>query len=56
MPPLLFTWGIRGTVVARWNTGQQVERSVLHQGHNKIYIIRQGIPLPSIALQCRIVA
>ena len=27
---------IRGTVVARWTTGQQVEaeRSILHQGHD----------------------
>ena len=24
---------IRGTVVARWTAGQQVERSILHQGH-----------------------
>ena len=26
--------GIRGTVVARWTSGQQVERSILRQGHD----------------------
>ena len=23
-------WGVRGTVVARWTAGQQVEKSILH--------------------------
>ena len=26
--------GIRDTVVARWPGGQQVERLILHQGHD----------------------
>ena len=26
--------GIRGTVVVRWTAGQQVERSILRQGHD----------------------
>ena len=26
--------GIRGTVGARWTTGQQVERLILHQGYD----------------------
>ena len=26
--------GIRGTVVGRWTTGQQVEQSILRQGHD----------------------
>ena len=26
--------GIRGTVVARWTAHQQVERSILRQGHD----------------------
>ena len=26
--------GIRGTVIARWTTGRQVERSILRQGHD----------------------
>ena len=26
--------GIRGTVVARWAAGKQVERSILRQGHD----------------------
>ena len=26
--------GISGTVEARWTAGQQVDRSILHQGHN----------------------
>ena len=26
--------GIRGAVVARWTTGQQVERSILRQGQD----------------------
>ena len=31
---LFCSWGgIRGTVVARWTAGQQVERSILRQGH-----------------------
>ena len=25
---------VRGTVVERWAAGQQVERSILHQGHD----------------------
>ena len=25
---------IRTTVVARWTAGEQVERSIMHQGHN----------------------
>ena len=27
-------WAIRGTVVARWTTGQQIERAILRQGHD----------------------
>ena len=26
--------GVCGTVVARWTTGPQVERAILHQGHD----------------------
>ena len=26
--------GIRSSVVARWTSGQQAERSILHQGHD----------------------
>ena len=29
-----FRVGIRGTVVARWIAGQQVERSILRQGYD----------------------
>ena len=28
--------GIRGTVIARWTTGQQVERSILRQGYDSL--------------------
>ena len=36
---------------ACWTAGQQVEKSVLHQGmiHNKIHLISPGCPQPSIA-------
>ena len=27
-------WGVRSTVVARWTAGQQVDRAILHQGHD----------------------
>ena len=43
----------RGTVVARWTAGQQVERFMIH---DKIQLISQGCPRPSIDLQCRIMA
>ena len=46
--------GIHGTVVARWTTGQQVERSILHQEHDssqKIILLVQVVPWPSIGLQ-----
>ena len=44
--------GIRGTVVACRTAGEQVERSILHQGyHNKIHLIRPGCPWPRVALQ-----
>ena len=45
--------GIRSSVVANWTAGQQVERSILHQGHmthNKIHLIGPGCPLPSLTL------
>ena len=32
--PVSSRGGIRGTVVTRWTAGQQVERSILHQGHD----------------------
>ena len=38
---MLYSWlykhikgGIRGTVIARWTTGQQGKRSILRQGHD----------------------
>ena len=31
---MMFREGIRGTVVARWTAIQQVERAILHQGHD----------------------
>ena len=34
---LIFCWtvlGVRGGVVERWTAGQQIERSILHQGHD----------------------
>ena len=47
--------GIRGTVLAHWTAGQQVERSILHQGMicNKIHLISPGCSRPSIALQVK---
>ena len=43
--------GVRGTVIARWTAGQQVERSILQRGisHNKIPPIIPGCPRPSVA-------
>ena len=42
---------VHGTVVADW-TGQLVERSILHQGHDaqQIHLISPDCPWPSIAL------
>ena len=44
---------IRGAVVARWVAGQQVERSILYQGHvsSQIHLISSGCPRSIIALQ-----
>ena len=37
--------------VELWTAGQQVEQSILHEGHaNKIYLISPDYPLPSVAL------
>ena len=46
--------GIRATVVMCWTVGQQVDRSILRQGHasQQIHLIRPGC----LALLCRIVA
>ena len=50
--------GDSSTVVASWTAGQQVELSILHQGHDAYQklLISLGCPLASIALQWRIVA
>ena len=46
-------WGIRGTEVTHWTAGQQVERSILHQGHDsyKIHLISPCCPRPCIVLK-----
>ena len=37
-PSIQHVGGIRGTVVARWTAGQQVERSILRQGNDSSQI------------------
>ena len=40
--------GIRGTMVVHWTAAQQVQRSILHQGHGsyQIHLISPGCPRP----------
>ena len=41
-----FRGGIRGTVVAHFTTGQQVERSILHQGRSVTKYIPSALVIP----------